>query len=106
MAARFVCSFLFAETSLPMRLFRPWTILPSLSLLALSLTPGPLLAMDTVASYIRRPLQAVPLSADAKPPKIDGNLADPAWQRAAKAETFIDPSTNKPAPDQTEAFLL
>src|SRR5438045_2777883 len=37
------------------------------------------------------------------PPRIDGDLSDPAWQQAAKLERFTDRLTVKPAPDQTIA---
>src|SRR5438093_4385532 len=39
------------------------------------------------------------------PPRIDGDLSDPAWQQAAKLERFTDRLTVKPAPDQTIAYL-
>src|SRR5690242_256454 len=39
------------------------------------------------------------------PPRIDGDLSDPAWQQAAKAERFTDRLTVKPAQDQTIAYL-
>ncbi|HZP81861.1 MAG TPA: carbohydrate binding family 9 domain-containing protein [Chthonomonadaceae bacterium] len=56
--------------------------------------------------YARRPLQAVHCAENIQPPTIDGDLSDPAWQRAAKASVFLDSQTHKPAPDQTEAYLM
>jgi hypothetical protein len=57
-------------------------------------------------SYAKRSLPAVRMPGDVKPPVIDGDLSDPAWQQAAKADTFVDPQNGKPAPDQTEAYVL
>jgi hypothetical protein len=40
------------------------------------------------------------------PPKIDGILDDPCWEKAPVAKPFIDSYTSKPAQDQTEAYVL
>ncbi len=55
------------------------------------------------SSSTRRPMAAVKT---ATPPAIDGDLSDPAWKTAPRAEIFYDRQTNAPAPDQTTAYLL
>ncbi|HZO87932.1 MAG TPA: carbohydrate binding family 9 domain-containing protein [Chthonomonadaceae bacterium] len=80
--------------------------LEGLSLAGLLALALPTLAQPTQDVSAHRPLPAVRMPAEAKPPTIDGDLSDPVWQRAAKAGTFYDPQTDKPAPDQTEAYLL
>ncbi len=59
-----------------------------------------------VSVYSSRPLRAACLAAEAHPPDIDGDLSDPIWQQAARAATFVDRQTSKPAADQTIAYLL
>ncbi len=49
-----------------------------------------------------RGIAAVRLDA---PPVIDGDLADPCWKGAARADRFTDVLDGTPAPDQTVAFL-
>lgn len=53
-------------------------------------------------AYICRPIQAVRAS---QPPKIDGDLSDPCWKSAAKAEVFYDQSTGAKVADQTVTYL-
>jgi len=50
----------------------------------------------------RRPIPAVRLAA---PPVIDGDLSDPAWQQAARAEGFADRQSGSRQIDQTTALL-
>lgn len=54
------------------------------------------------ATYSSRPLVGFRA---AQPPIIDGKLDDPIWKQAPRAETFIDGITDKPADEQTEAWL-
>lgn len=68
-----------------------------LAFLALSLTVA-----ACASDYEKRTIQ-VPKTLSK--PKIDGDLSDEAWKSAAKAETFIDASTSKPAVDQTTAYI-
>jgi hypothetical protein len=57
-------------------------------------------------NYANRSLTAIPRLQSVAPPKLDGNLDDPIWKVAAKADTFIDPQTSKPALEQTEVYLV
>src|SRR5947209_12659975 len=54
------------------------------------------------AGNSRRDLPAVRFAA---PPVIDGDLSDPCWQQAAKADRFTDELLGTPAPDQTVTSL-
>ncbi len=56
-------------------------------------------------SLFNRPLTAVRVAQGAVLPKIDGDLSEPFWQQATKADIFFDPQTGKPTPDQTEVYL-
>ncbi|HXM19495.1 MAG TPA: sugar-binding protein [Candidatus Tumulicola sp.] len=53
---------------------------------------------------------AQPFSLDAvrvdTPPKIDGTLDDPLWQKAAHAQLEWDYSFQRPASEQTDAYVL
>src|SRR5919198_6499044 len=51
---------------------------------------------------VRREIRAVFFQA---PPVIDGDLSDPCWQQAARAERFTDALYGSPTPDQTVAYL-
>jgi hypothetical protein len=64
------------------------------------------LAQGKEHPYTCRCLPAAKLPPDVKPPILDGDLSDPAWKLAAKAEIFLDPQTARPTQDQTEAYLL
>ena len=70
--------------------------------LLLCLLPVPALSADTPVSYVKRILPAVKT---ATPPKIDGDLSDPAWKDAAKAEVFLDREHGNVVADQTTAWL-
>lgn len=59
-----------------------------------------------VKQIYSRPLPATRLTGDMKTPVIDGDLSDPAWQKATRVATFYDVSTSKPVADQTDIFLL
>src|ERR1700724_1998147 len=50
--------------------------------------------------------QAFPATRTDSPPKFDPALSDPAWQKAVTAKGFQNLTTRKPAPLDTEAFLL
>ena len=56
--------------------------------------------------FSNRELKAMAIPAGVEPPKLDGDLSDPAWKFASKADNFINPENNNPALDQTEAYLL
>lgn len=56
-------------------------------------------------TYANRSISAILRPSSIAPPKLDGNLDDPLWKMAAKADTFIDPQTDKPAVEQTEVYL-
>src|SRR5262245_22504637 len=78
-----------------------------LSLLgALALRGVPARAQAVEDPRSNRLLSALQRPQDIAPPAIDGDLADPAWKHGARAITFYDPQSGKPAPDQTEAILL
>ena len=55
------------------------------------------------ATYVKRRLPAVKTTT---PPTIDGDLSDPAWKTAPKAETFVDQQNGSPVADQTTAYVL
>lgn len=69
---------------------------------AILLTRPAVCLSSDAASYVRRGIPAIRCAA---PPLIDGDLSDPLWQSAAKAETFIDRQTGSPVGDQTTAYL-
>src|SRR5437867_5234743 len=50
----------------------------------------------------KRELPAVRLSS---PPIIDGDLSDPAWQKAARINRFTDELFGNPVQDQTDVYL-
>lgn len=52
--------------------------------------------------FERRPLVATRCTS---PPHIDGNLSDPVWRGAARAETFVDRVTGQPAAEQAVALI-
>lgn len=52
---------------------------------------------------IRRTLPAVKTP---QPPVIDGDLSDPCWREAPKADYFTDEALGTPPKDQTEAYIL
>ena len=56
--------------------------------------------------FSNRELKANAIPAGMEAPKLDGDLSDSVWKFAAKADNFINPENNKPAVDQTEAYLL
>jgi hypothetical protein len=86
---------------------RPLLLCSLLVLIGLPvLSGGPARAQLDGDPHANRPLPAVRLPAGAVPPDIDGDVTDPAWRQGARAVTFYDPQSGKPAPDQTEAFLL
>src|SRR5262249_47685339 len=60
-------------------------------------------AQNAAPSYARRPIPAVKT---AVPPIIDGDLTDPCWKSAPKAETFVDRPRSVRAPDQTTAWIV
>ena len=70
--------------------------LPLLLILALSCLA---LAQD---KFTKRPIAAVQTTT---PPVIDGDISDDAWKTAAKAETFVDRTTNAVVVDQTIVYL-
>src|SRR2546428_8571528 len=51
---------------------------------------------------VRREIRAVRLS---PPPVIDGDLSDPCWKQAVRADRFTDVLYGSPAADQTDVFL-
>jgi hypothetical protein len=51
---------------------------------------------------VKREIKAVSF---ATPPVIDGDLSDPCWQSAARADRFTDALYGSAAPDQTVAYL-
>ncbi len=75
--------------------------LPSL-LLALvpALTP---VTSQASEQYQSRRIASVRASAT---PTIDGDISDPVWATAARADTFIDRNRGLPAADQTTCLLL
>lgn len=71
--------------------------------LLLALLPAlPASAQQTTDPSVRRVLAAKRCE---QPPAIDGDLSDPAWQSAPKAERFYDRQQGSIAPDQTDAWL-
>lgn len=54
------------------------------------------------AASVRRSLPAVKVST---PPKIDGDISDPVWAGAPKADGFADRMLGIPAPDDTSAWI-
>jgi len=72
----------------------------------LGLIIGTLLACSATARAATAPqfaLQAVMVNA---PPKLDGTLNDPAWQKAAHVELGWDFTYRRPAEERTDAYLL
>ena len=61
---------------------------------------------DSDVRTYNRTLNATALPAGVKPPVIDGDLNDAAWQSAARAATFYDIQSGKPVADQTVAYLI
>ena len=61
-------------------------------------TPGP----APYGSTIERNVPAVRLSS---PPVIDGDLSDPVWKEAARADRWVDWLNGSPNIDQTEVYL-
>jgi len=55
------------------------------------------------ASFVKRGLPAVKTTT---PPDIDGDLSDPAWKTAPKANIFVDQQNGNPVADQTTAYVL
>lgn len=55
------------------------------------------------STYERRRLPSV---RTAQPPTIDGDVSDPVWAQASRADTFIDRVSGRPAAEQTTAWLL
>ncbi len=53
-------------------------------------------------------IEAYRLNEDVPPPKIDGRLDDPAWQRAQPVNGFIQlvPDRGQPATDDTEFYIV
>ena len=51
---------------------------------------------------VRREIRAVRLS---PPPVIDGDLSDPCWRQAVRADRFTDVLYGSPAAGQTDVFL-
>lgn len=78
----------------------------AIALLSFALLSSPLFAQTPPASYANRSIDAVPVPKNGKPPVIDGDLSDPIWVAATKAQTFVDPSQSKPVNEQTEVSLL
>lgn len=58
--------------------------------------------LGSLASESSRQLPAAKIDA---PPKIDGILSPGEWDKAAKAETFFEPNSGKPAEEQTTCWL-
>src|SRR5689334_13494621 len=54
-------------------------------------------------NYTKRPIQAKKATT---PPTIDGDISDPVWKDAPKAETFIDVQNGNVTTEQTTAWLL
>jgi hypothetical protein len=75
--------------------------------LSLLLCRRNVIAQTTVpdAQSFNRTLSAAVLPEGVKPPVIDGDLNDLAWQSAAHATIFYDPQSGKPVSDQTVAYL-
>src|SRR3712207_577724 len=71
----------------------------TIALLLLGGAPG---AWSQEGSSTSRDLPGVRLSA---PPEIDGDLSDPVWQEAAKAERFVDWLNGNANIDQTVVYL-
>lgn len=65
-----------------------------------------LLVIAACSSYAgpgKRPIAAV---RTATPPSIDGDLSDPCWKTAPKAEAFTDIQNGSPVADQTTSYVL
>ncbi len=80
-------------------------------LFSLALLSSPLFAQTQPApaantNYANRSIEAVPIPKSGRPPVIDGDLSDPIWLTATKAQTFVDPQQSKPVNEQTEVSLL
>ena len=80
----------------------------TLSSLGFALIPAGIFAQGAgtpqpPASYSNRKIAAVKT---ATPPKIDGDLSDPCWAAAPKAETFTDGQNGNPVAEQTVAQIL
>jgi hypothetical protein len=60
------------------------------------------MSVSPPAATTRRELPAARLSA---PPTIDGDLSDPAWQQAAKADRFTDNLFGNPVADQAIVYV-
>ena len=56
----------------------------------------------TSSAYAQRTIGGVRTD---RAPTIDGDLSDPAWQQAPKADKFVDPFTGKEVEDQTTAWI-
>jgi hypothetical protein len=88
-----------------MRIVSRWTVAAILLFAAASAAP-PAASQTTPASLAGRVLKAARLPQGAAAPTIDGDLSDPVWKQAARADTFVDVDTGKAYADQTEAYLL
>lgn len=60
-------------------------------------------AQNSSDSHVKRSLNSLKTST---PPIIDGDLSDPAWKAAPKADSFVDRQNGTSVPDQTIAYLL
>ena len=67
------------------------------------LTTNSAFGQEPVSPTTRRKIPAVKTDT---PPKIDGDLSDPAWLTAPKAEGFIDRVGGNQATDRTTAYIL
>lgn len=76
---------------------------PYASLICLLVFAAPRPSQAQVAGESVR--RAIPAVKTDTPPKVDGDLSDPAWKSAPKAERFYDRQQGSVAPDQTEAWL-
>ncbi len=78
-----------------------WLVIPIL-LVCSNLEPI-LAASNPAVSKVKRPLAAV---RTVTPPTIDGDLSDPIWQSAPKADEFVDRQSGTAPGDQTVARLV
>lgn len=78
-----------AKPSIIFRIILTWTCLVSIAFAQSQFTKRHIVAVKTDA-----------------PPKIDGDLSDPCWQKAPKAEKFVDIQNGNLVTDQTSVWIL
>jgi hypothetical protein len=62
-------------------------------------------AAQSAGQAATRSNRTLPAVVTTTPPKIDGDLSDPTWKSAAKAETFYEAFGGKTDVDQTEVWI-